>query len=500
MLPAAKNAPRRRTVLASPHHDDVFLVTGPTDMRLYALGEGSDKAPGQPIDRAAARGVALLHVDTEANARCVAWCPSKLHPFLIAVGHNSGQVVLHDCTPATAASYGDERQVREFGGSKLNRPCTAVSWNKLLPNLVVAGLEHVRGQRSMLVWDVEQERAPVASYGGTGLGAGADIQSSASACGVGGACGGSCGGATITRAFSCQGGLSSSRELYGGAFGRGQCALHTADLPAFAGGSAFGRVAPQSQGRLGGMRANASDNFLPGMAGAMGGVAGAEGPCAFSAAQRGLFEPVSHAAGGGVGGLHLAGSSMAAGLAPASFGGAGGGYGCTSASALCATSFKLGKEAETTECVTRPAYERSDMEGVAAVTCAPLFPKKALPSKSPRDAPRPCACACACACARPCGRARLRRSLPPRRMALLLSPASQTFLCAPRGRPARGAYQLAAELCEGPARGHAAQVAAHLRPAAARLRVGDHRARVEQSGARAGLRPAPGLSVRDVFG
>ncbi|KAJ1627547.1 hypothetical protein T492DRAFT_842261 [Pavlovales sp. CCMP2436] len=145
-------------LLASPHHDDVFLVWG-NELRLYAVATHVHDGPAT-----------LLHANIEGHARCVAWCPSPAQPFMVAVGTERGKVVLHDCTPATAASsYGGrpeqshEGVCREFSPAAAHGSCNAVAWSEAYTNLVVAGYDRVRQASCVLVWDLESDRAPVAS-------------------------------------------------------------------------------------------------------------------------------------------------------------------------------------------------------------------------------------------------------------------------------------------------------------------------------------------------
>ncbi|KAG8459115.1 hypothetical protein KFE25_002522 [Diacronema lutheri] len=321
---SAKATAKRRTLLTSPHHDDVFLVSGSAEMRLYALGDGGDKQLGQPTDPSTAQGITLLHVNTRANARCVAWCPSKLDPFLIAAGTPTGQVVLHDCTPATVESIGDERPVRELGAN-LGRSCNAVAWNRALPHLIVAGLEFTRLRSSVLIWDIEQERAA----------AGFAEQSAASGDALwplGGAI-----PAMPRRAFSCA--HLAASQLGGAAAAVGRVAAY----PGRAAADSSAHAAAPPPGACGGsggrpasaLRAHSSDTFLDSRGG--GGAA------------------AQPAVGGALAGVHGA-----------------------SAAALCATSFKLGREAPRVRTLTEPQHERSPTEGVAAVAWLTHYPKGIL--------------------------------------------------------------------------------------------------------------------------
>jgi len=85
-------------------------------------------------------------------------------------GHRAGKVVLHDCTPATAASFyggrteqSHEGVCREFSPAAAHGSCNAVAWSEAYTNLVVADYDRMRQASCVLVWDLESDRAPVAS-------------------------------------------------------------------------------------------------------------------------------------------------------------------------------------------------------------------------------------------------------------------------------------------------------------------------------------------------
>ena len=89
--------------------------------------------------------------------KCVAWCPSLAQPWTLAIGTGSGRIVLHDCTPASQRRYdgGDAgtSALCEFV-PRFQRVCFSAAWNSLQPQQVAAGLDKVRSDHGVLVWDV----------------------------------------------------------------------------------------------------------------------------------------------------------------------------------------------------------------------------------------------------------------------------------------------------------------------------------------------------------
>ena len=88
--------------------------------------------------------------------KCLAWCPDAATPWTLAIGTGSGRVVLHDCTPA--AEQGAPTSVQAEFVPHSQRMCFSIAWNGVHTNQIAAGLDKVRRDYGILLWDAERER------------------------------------------------------------------------------------------------------------------------------------------------------------------------------------------------------------------------------------------------------------------------------------------------------------------------------------------------------
>ena len=144
----ALRAPTKSTLLWSPHDAEVFALGSAEQLKLYRLASSEMHVLG---------GVADVQ-----QLKCVAWCPDAIQPWTLAIGTGSGRVVLHDCTPASLRGGGADAATSalcEFV-PRFQRVCFSAAWSPLQPNQVAAGLDKVRSDYSVLVWDVNRAGGP----------------------------------------------------------------------------------------------------------------------------------------------------------------------------------------------------------------------------------------------------------------------------------------------------------------------------------------------------
>ena len=140
---------KHSTLLWSPHAAEIFAIGTSEHLKLYRFG---DAAGGAQME--------LLGAVPDVQLRCVEWCPDLMQPWTFAIGTGSGRVVLHDCTPAalrTSATSSASSALCEFV-PRFQRVCFSAAWNPLQTQQVAAGLDKVRSDYGVLVWDVTRGR------------------------------------------------------------------------------------------------------------------------------------------------------------------------------------------------------------------------------------------------------------------------------------------------------------------------------------------------------
>ena len=152
---------RRTQLLWSPHDSDVFAVSSSEHLKLYRFAE--EELSGQRSMHVIS-GVA----DVQAG-KCVAWCPDATQQWTLAIGTGSGRIVLHDCTPASLSSAVDRptSALCEFV-PRTQRVCFSAAWNPLQTTQVAAGLDKVRSDYGVLVWDMSRAHRPRSPSTSTG--------------------------------------------------------------------------------------------------------------------------------------------------------------------------------------------------------------------------------------------------------------------------------------------------------------------------------------------
>ena len=187
---------RVSTIICSPHEPDVFAIGTTEHLKLYRYNQ--DIASPRAAHTSPAQSISLVSgVSDVQQMKCLTWCPRPEQPWTLATGTAAGKVVLHDCTPAgmrnddAAPSATSTSALREFV-PRFQRACHAVAWNDVNSQHIAAGLDKVRSDYGVLVWDVRQSGAAGGgggALGGAGVGGGGSGGSGTTGGGGGGASG-----------------------------------------------------------------------------------------------------------------------------------------------------------------------------------------------------------------------------------------------------------------------------------------------------------------------
>ncbi|KAF9138717.1 hypothetical protein BG015_002278 [Linnemannia schmuckeri] len=156
---------RPHRLLWSPHPNHNQFLIGSTELRLFKwTPEDADGKPhATPI--AVNTDVALM--------KCFTWSPDPNYMDLTAVGLTTGRTLLirmHRSEPWIFEDKGNEfrpdtpRQVsiaqnqRTYPSfsARHSRACNVVAFSKESPNLLAVGLDKVRNDYCLMVWDIEQ--------------------------------------------------------------------------------------------------------------------------------------------------------------------------------------------------------------------------------------------------------------------------------------------------------------------------------------------------------
>eukprot|EP00158_Paraphelidium_tribonemae_P005085 Partr_v1_DN27152_c2_g1_i1_m15596 putative missing oocyte, meiosis regulator, homolog (Drosophila) len=174
---------RTRRIVWSPRaHENRFII-GSTDLRMYQWSD--DYSPAQDDTTADDNNdmrddgdegvlqhprISLLAVNSDVTLmKCFAWSPSTEVDDLVAVGLTNGRTSLlrlQNQQVDTDASLPMAELV-----PKSSRACNVVSFNSAHPQLLVTGLDKVRNDHSLLVWDLSRATAsqqairPLVQYG-----------------------------------------------------------------------------------------------------------------------------------------------------------------------------------------------------------------------------------------------------------------------------------------------------------------------------------------------
>lgn len=159
------------TLLWSPHEPEVFAIGMSDQLRLYEFqhgegGSGSTAADEEAADDASggvygerAQSMQLISSLGDVHQlRCAAWSPRADDPWVLAVGTASGKVVLHDCTPAKSQGRAAPTSAQREFVPHSQRSCFSLAWNHVHTSQIAAGLDKVRRDYGILVWDLQAQR------------------------------------------------------------------------------------------------------------------------------------------------------------------------------------------------------------------------------------------------------------------------------------------------------------------------------------------------------
>ncbi|ESK97742.1 wd repeat protein [Moniliophthora roreri MCA 2997] len=154
MVPQPPNTTEKRLVW-HPRHLNRFIVGGGSQITLYEC------TTSQPEIR---------HVTSQNDLqfmKCFAWSPDPLFDDMLAIGHNTGRV---DLIRLEASRYTGADNVLSTGPVvalpvKNHRSCNTLAFCGKDPNYLAVGLDKVRGDASLVIWDVSSAM-PLLSFGG----------------------------------------------------------------------------------------------------------------------------------------------------------------------------------------------------------------------------------------------------------------------------------------------------------------------------------------------
>ncbi|KAH7874658.1 uncharacterized protein C8R40DRAFT_1171269 [Lentinula edodes] len=139
-----------KRVLWHPRHSNKFVVGGGSQITLYEL---SDEQPE-------IRQVTSQH--ELQFMKCFAWSPASIPSDIFAVGHTSGRVDLLRLEASRYSQLGRDENVLSSGPIlslpvRNQRSCNALAFCPSDPNYLAVGLDKVRGDSSLVIWDVQEE-------------------------------------------------------------------------------------------------------------------------------------------------------------------------------------------------------------------------------------------------------------------------------------------------------------------------------------------------------
>ncbi|KAF9483146.1 hypothetical protein BDN70DRAFT_800339 [Pholiota conissans] len=133
-----------KRLLWHPRHDNKFVVGGGSQIMLY---EWAEEYPE------------IRHVTSQHDLhfmKCFAWSPDPAFDDLMAIGLSTGKV---DLIRLEAGKQAQKKNVLSSGPSvtlpiRSARSCNVVTFNNVDPNYLAVGLDKVRGDSSLMIWDI----------------------------------------------------------------------------------------------------------------------------------------------------------------------------------------------------------------------------------------------------------------------------------------------------------------------------------------------------------
>ncbi|TFY61875.1 hypothetical protein EVJ58_g4227 [Rhodofomes roseus] len=135
-------------------HNEKRLLWHPTHQNRFVVGGGSQITLYEWISESSEIKQVTAQQDLP-HMKCFAWSPDAALDDLIAVGHSSGKVDLM----RLEASKQSKEHVLSSGPTvplpvRNSRACNSLAFSTADPNYLAVGLDKVRGDHSLVVWDV----------------------------------------------------------------------------------------------------------------------------------------------------------------------------------------------------------------------------------------------------------------------------------------------------------------------------------------------------------
>ncbi|KAG0743717.1 hypothetical protein G6F63_007654 [Rhizopus arrhizus] len=154
-----------KSLIWSPHGQNQFLCGG-TELKLYEWIPESKEAPGRVRYISTIPEITLM--------MCADWSPDPNCPDLVAVGLTTGRTLLVRMQEHALTEYPNSENAAHQRmlpnkypslGVKMSRTSNVVSFSKNHPNLLAVGLDKVRNEPCLFVWDISRS---MESYTPTG--------------------------------------------------------------------------------------------------------------------------------------------------------------------------------------------------------------------------------------------------------------------------------------------------------------------------------------------
>ncbi|RXW20412.1 hypothetical protein EST38_g5435 [Candolleomyces aberdarensis] len=144
-----------KSLLWHPRRDNKFIVGGNSQITLYEW---------------AAEYPEIRHITSQHDLhymKCFAWSPDPAFEDLLAVGHSTGKV---DLIRLEAPKQARQHNVLTSGPSvtlpvRTSRACNALAFCTTDPNYLAVGLDKIRNDSSLIIWDINAARAGLTIHG-----------------------------------------------------------------------------------------------------------------------------------------------------------------------------------------------------------------------------------------------------------------------------------------------------------------------------------------------
>jgi len=155
---------RAKRILWSPHKNISQFLVGVPDLKLYDYYSSS-------IDGIPQCQLVAINSDNQLINKCFTWSPDPEYQNVIAVGQTTGRTLLirlngfslsslHNTVPNPAyfpsSSGNSGKIIGEFQPTH-SRACNIVAFCPVNTNLLAAGLDKVRNDPCLYIWDVETQ-------------------------------------------------------------------------------------------------------------------------------------------------------------------------------------------------------------------------------------------------------------------------------------------------------------------------------------------------------